>query len=174
MHVRLTAIHRPISAAAVTMAGRRERGFTMTELVITLSIAAILAVLATPAFNGIIAAQRTRTYASALYATLAKTRSEALALNNNVTLQAKAGGWATGWQILAPNGTVLDDYTAATGITVAASGAVPVVYRSSGRLSVGVAPPKFVVSITSGSSMNYQCVSVDPSGRPYMQPASTC
>lgn len=144
----------------------------MTELVITLAITAIMAVLATPAFNGIIATQRARTYASALYATLAKTRSEALALNNNVTLQAKAGGWATGWQILDPNGNVLDDYTATNGITVA--GPAPVVYRSSGRLTVGIAAPLFQISTKSGNTINYQCVSVDLSGRPYMQPTLGC
>jgi len=146
----------------------------MTELIVTLSIAGILAVIATPAFNGMIAAQRTRTYASVLYATLAKTRSEALALNNNVTLQAKAGGWATGWQIIDPNGNVLDDYTATTGVTVAATGTLPVVYRSSGRLPVGGNAPKFVISIQSGNSMNYQCVSVDLGGRPYMKPSNQC
>jgi type IV fimbrial biogenesis protein FimT len=171
--VRLNPNHRSITATAIVTAGRRQRGFTMTELLITLSVAGILAVIATPAFNGIIAAQRTRTYASALFATLAKTRSEALALNNNVTLQAKAGGWATGWQIVDPNGNVLDDYTATSGLTVAATGTVPVIFRSSGRLSVTAVAPQFVISFQSGGNMNYQCVSLNLSGRPYMKPGVT-
>jgi type IV fimbrial biogenesis protein FimT len=151
---------------------RAERGFTLTELIVTVSVAAILATIAVPSFNGIIASQRARTFASALYATLAKTRSAALTLNNNVTLQPKAGGWASGWQILDPNNNVLDDYTAAPGITVA--GPVAVSYRPSGRLPVGGAAPVFRISTNAGNSVNYQCVSVDLSGRPYTQATQAC
>jgi type IV fimbrial biogenesis protein FimT len=157
--------------ASARWISRSERGFTMTELIVTLSVAAILASVAVPSFNGIIASQRGKTLASALYATLAKTRSAALTLNGNVTLQPKAGGWASGWQILDPNNNVLDDYTAASGITIA--GPAAVTYRSSGRLPVGAAP-MFQISTTSGATVNYQCVSVDLSGRPYMAPTQAC
>jgi type IV fimbrial biogenesis protein FimT len=150
---------------------RTEGGFTLTELIVTMSVAAILATVAVPSFNGIIANQRGKTLASALYATLAKTRSAALTLNGNVTLQPKAGNWQNGWQILDPNNNVLDDYTAATGITIA--GPAAVTYRSSGRLPVGAAP-MFQISTTSGAAVNYQCVSVDLSGRPRMTATQTC
>jgi type IV fimbrial biogenesis protein FimT len=144
----------------------------MTELIVTVSVAAILATVAVPSFNGIIANQRAKTLASALYATLAKTRSEALTLNGNVTLQPKAGGWASGWQILDPNNNVLDDYSAASGITIV--GPVGVTYRSSGRLPAGAAAPIFQISTTNGATVNYQCVSVDLGGRPYMAATQTC
>jgi type IV fimbrial biogenesis protein FimT len=158
----------PLSALATH---RSERGFTMTELIVTVSVAAILVTMAVPSFNGIIATQRARTLASALYATLAKTRSTALTLNGNVTLQPKVGGWASGWQILDPNNNVLDDYTAAAGVTVA--GPAAVTYRSSGRLPAGAAP-MFQISTTGGATVDYQCVSVDLSGRPYMAATRTC
>jgi type IV fimbrial biogenesis protein FimT len=158
----------PASARQIS---RSERGFTLTELIVTVSVAAILATVAVPSFNGIIANQRARTLSSALYATLAKARSTALTLNGNVTLQPKAGGWGSGWQILDPNNNVLDDYTATTGITIA--GPAGVTYRSSGRLPVGAAP-MFQISTTSGATVNYQCVSVDLSGRPYMAATLTC
>jgi type IV fimbrial biogenesis protein FimT len=149
----------------------RARGFTLTELVVTVSVAAILATVAVPSFNGIIANQRAKTLSSALYATLTKTRSEALTLNGNVTLQPKAGGWRNGWQMLDPNNNVIDDYTAASGITIA--GPAAITYRPSGRLPVGAAP-MFQISTSSGGTMNYQCVSVDLSGRPYMSATQTC
>ena len=148
-----------------------ERGFTLTELIVTVSVAAILATVAVPSFSGIIANQRARTLSSALYATLAKARSSALTLNGNVTLQPKAGGWASGWQVLDPNNNVLDDYTATTGITIA--GPAAITYRASGRLPAGAAP-MFQISTGSGASMSYQCVSVDLSGRPYMAATPTC
>ena len=161
----LPASARPISAS--------ERGFTLTELIVTMSVAAILATVAVPSFNGIIASQRARTFSSALYATLAKARSEALTLNGNVTLQPKAGGWGSGWQILDPNNNVLDDYSAAPGITIASGGPAAVTYRSSGRLPAGAAP-MFQISTVNGATVNYQCVSVDLSGRPYMAATQTC
>ena len=148
------------------------RGFTMTELVIAVSIAAILTTVAVPAFNGIIASQRARVFASDLYVTLAKARSEAVTLNGNVTLQANAGGWQNGWQILDPNGNVLDNHAAAVAVTLT-NPPGPVTYRPSGRLVVGAAPV-FLITTMSGSTVYNQCVSVDLSGRPTMQAAPTC
>lgn len=149
------------------------RGFTITELLVTLAAAAILTTIAAPAFNGMIATQRARTYASALYATLSKARSAAITLNGNVTLQPKPGGWQVGWQILDPNGNPLDDYTAATGINVP-GGPAQVIYTPSGRLAAGGAAPMFQINTTSGAQVNNQCVSINVSGRPYMQATPTC
>ncbi len=152
-------------------ARRCARGFTMTELVVTVSLAAILAAIAAPSFNGMIATQRARTFAADLYVTLAKTRSAALTLNQNVTLQANAGGWQNGWQIRDANNNVLDNHAAATGVTVTPTATVT--YRPSGRLPAG-AVPVFVISTTSGATVNHQCVSVDLGGRPYMTAAAAC
>jgi type IV fimbrial biogenesis protein FimT len=146
----------------------------MTELAVTVALAALLATLAVPSFNGIIASQRARTFASALYASLAKARSEALTLNNNVTLQAKPGGWASGWQILDANNNVLDDYSADTGVTVAPPAPAPVIFRASGRLPAGALAPVFQISTGSGSTLNHQCVSVDLGGRPYVRATPAC
>jgi type IV fimbrial biogenesis protein FimT len=154
------------------LARRTARGFTMTELVVTMAITAILVSVAVPAFNGLIATQRARVFASDLYATLAKTRSEAITLNNPVTLQANAGGWANGWQMLDANNKVLDKHAAATAVTIV--GPATVTYRASGRLPAGAVAPMFVISTTSGATVNYQCVSVDLGGRPYMAAAAAC
>lgn len=153
-------------------ARRNARGFTLTELIVTVSVAAILATVAVPSFNGIIATQRARTLAADLYVTIAKTRAEAISLNNNATLQPNAGGWANGWQILDVNNNVLDNHAAATAVTVV--GPAAVTYRASGRLPAGVAAPVFVISTTSGATVNYQCVSVDLGGRPYIKAAAAC
>lgn len=146
----------------------------MTELVVTVAIAAVLATVAVPSFNGLIAAKRAQTFASDLYVTLAKTRSAALTLNNNVTVQPNAGGWSSGWQIVDSNGNVLDNHAAATGVTVAAGAPAAVTYGASGRLPAGVAAPVFVISAGAGSTLSNQCVSLTLSGRPYMKMAAAC
>lgn len=168
------AMHRHSTERLAGPAGpprERARGFTMTEMVVAVAIAAILATLAVPAFNGIIASQRAQVTASDLYVALAKTRSYALALNNNVTLQPNGGNWQNGWQILDVNNNVLDNHGAETAVAIGTQAAVT--FTASGRLPAGTAAPVFAISTTSGSTY-YQCVSVTLTGRPYMKAASTC
>lgn len=152
---------------------RQARGFTMTELVTALSITAILATIAVPAFNELIASQRALTTASDLYVALAKARSQAVTLNTSVTLQANAGGWNAGWQIVnSNNNTVLDNHAAETAVTIAPQATVT--YSASGRMPAGAAAPMFQISTTSGHTVNHQCVSVNLDGRPYMKAATIC
>jgi type IV fimbrial biogenesis protein FimT len=148
---------------------QRVTGFTLTEMLVAIALAAILATIAVPSFNGLIANQRAKTYASELFATLVRTRSEAIERNANITLSPKAADWGTGWQIFDPAGNLLEDRGVAAGVTVA--GPAGVTYRPSGRLQAGAAPT-FQITTTSGSTTNYQCVSVDLSGRPNMQAAA--
>jgi type IV fimbrial biogenesis protein FimT len=151
---------------------RGARGFTMTELAITLTITAILMTVAVPSFNEMIATKKAQMCASDLYVALTKTRSEALTLNNNTTLQPNAGGWNAGWQILDVNNNVLDNHAAEAAVTIV--GPASVAYGASGRLAAGAAAPMFVISTTSGATVNHQCVSVNLGGRPYMKAAAAC
>ena len=150
---------------------RRAHGFTMTELTITLTIAAILTTIAVPSFNEMIATKKAQMCASDLYVALTKARSEALTLNNNTTLQPNAGGWNAGWQILDINNNVLDNHAAEAAVTIA--GPAAVTYGASGRLTGAVAPV-FLISTMSGAAVNHQCVSVNLGGRPYMKAAAVC
>jgi type IV fimbrial biogenesis protein FimT len=141
----------------------------MVELVITITIAAILTSVAVPSFSGLIASQRAKTAASELFGSLLKARSEAIMRNANVTLSPLNGNWQTGWQILDPaNAANLLESHGAVSVTVTGP-AAGVTYRPSGRVVAGGTTPFLV-----GSSTNYQCVSVNLSGRPYMKAASTC
>jgi type IV fimbrial biogenesis protein FimT len=142
----------------------------MVELMVAVAIAGILAALAAPSFNDLIANQRAKAVASELHAALSRARGEAIARNANVTLSPKSGGWQNGWQILDPANAVLDDRGAASGATI--SGPTSVIYLRSGRVQ-GSTAPSFLVSLTTGSTSKYQCVSVELSGRPYLK-ASSC
>jgi type IV fimbrial biogenesis protein FimT len=143
---------------------------------VTLAIGAILAAIAVPSFSNFTASQRTKAAASELFGELMRTRSEAIMRNTNITVSKYTGGWNAGWYIENPasptnSASGLDNHGALSGITVV--GPATVTYRPSGRVQATTAPV-FVISTTSGSTRNYQCVSVDLNGRPYMQAASTC
>jgi type IV fimbrial biogenesis protein FimT len=146
---------------------RKERGLTLIEVLIAMTIGAVLLAMAGPSFTQIIASQRIKSVATDVYLALVKARSEALKLNTNVTLQPLAASdWASGWYIANPDATVttrLLEHGAVSNITVTGSN---VTYRPSGRVQAASAP---TFSISSAASTTKMCVSVDLSGRPYQK-----
>jgi type IV fimbrial biogenesis protein FimT len=156
--------------------GEALRGYTLIEVLVVIALIAILSGLAAPSFSRLIAQQRGKTIASELFMALTKTRSEALKRNLSVNLSAKAGGWGDGWQILDPGNStkILEDRGPATGAVVTGpSNPTNVTFTPSGRLPAGSAAT-FLVTTTAGGATVYQCISVDPGGRPYMKAAQTC
>lgn len=151
--------------------GAQARGFTLPELLTVVAIMATLAAVAAPSFSGLIAGQRAKSAASDLFASLLRSRSEAIKRNTEVTLvPATAGSWQDGWSIPNPadTGNKLEIHGALTGATI--TGPANVVYLANGRLK-GSSAPSFSVQ-ASGSSTR-RCIQVDLSGRPY-QTATAC
>jgi type IV fimbrial biogenesis protein FimT len=150
---------------------RRVRGFTLTELLAVVAIVAILSAVAAPAFSAMVASARSRSVSSELYATLARTRSEALKRNAEVTLApVTSGQWQSGWSIGAPGdpSRKLDDHPPVRGATV--SGPANVVYLPNGRIK-GASLPSFDIAVSGASQ--HRCVRVDLSGRPNQSTATT-
>lgn len=150
----------------------KANGFTLVELMVTLAVAAILISMAGPSFTTMIANQRTKDAASALYVSLTKARSEALKRNTSVTLQPVTDGqWQDGWYIPDPAAAAtgkLDDHGPLKGITISGPS---VIYRSSGRVLAADTTPTFTISAT-GTDTRI-CVSVDLTGRPYQKTTTT-
>ncbi|MCK7598780.1 GspH/FimT family protein [Microbulbifer sp. CAU 1566] len=75
-----------------------ERGLTLIELLITLSILSVLLLVATPRIGEQIEASRTRAAADQLLQAIQLTRNKAVTTNRRATLR-KIGNWEAGWEI---------------------------------------------------------------------------
>jgi len=82
---------------------KKEIGFTLVELMVTLSLAAIVISVAIPSFNTMIQNNRLISQTNQLVASLNHARSEAIGRGNTVTICSSSdqitcgGAWDTGW-----------------------------------------------------------------------------
>ena len=141
---------------------RRQRGFTLVEMVIVVFMVGVLAALAGPMFRDFIVQQSIRNAAFELMSDLTYARSEAVKRNLSVTM-SETGTWAGGWKVAAGATTLRQHPAFSPDITIT-MGSSSVDFLLNGRAS-GAA--KFTVDDTGGkASIVARCVSVDPGGRP--------
>ncbi len=116
-----------------------ESGFTLIELMITVSIMAILLAIAVPSFQNVALSSKLTSLSNNFVASAQLARSEAIKRNTEVTLCASsdgttcAGAWKDGWVVLAggaviyrqdilPNGFLLVDAGGLTSLDFQPSG----------------------------------------------------
>ncbi len=76
----------------------KEQGYTLIELLVTMSVVAILATVAVPNFVSFIDNSRERAEVQSLLKTLIAARSEAVVRARPVTISATDGDWTKGWR----------------------------------------------------------------------------
>jgi type IV fimbrial biogenesis protein FimT len=164
----MNATRLPNGAGAMT-GSPRLRGVTLPELMLVISIVAILLGLGVPSFSVFIAEQRVRAMATELQSALWRTRSEAIKFNRDVTLSPPPDaehGWESGWVALHPIelGQVLLQADALPDVRVNSAPA-SVTYRPSGRVRGMTAPDFDLASETVGDARR-RCLRVDLMGLP--------
>jgi type IV fimbrial biogenesis protein FimT len=147
----------------------RATGFTLIEMMVTISVAVILLGIAVPSFRELIANQRIKSASFDLFSAVSLARSEAIKRRVNITLRAGAtadGGWETGWRI-ADGATTLRSWSAVSNLSVVekVGGASTVTFGTDGRLTAA-APRLEIASAVSLSGVTARCIQVDLSGRP--------
>lgn len=152
---------------------RQSRGFTLPELMIVITILAVLIGAGVPAFAEFVRNQRVKTASFDLFSSLVTARSTAITRNTTVTLTPSTTDWGGGWKITYVDATsgstvTLRDQSAMPNISI--TGPTSLIYRGSGRLS-GTAAPQFQLT-ASGTTVVTRCVSVDLSGRPVSKAAA--
>jgi type IV fimbrial biogenesis protein FimT len=124
---------------------RRQTGFTLIEMMVTLAVLVILLAIVAPSFRQVIANQRIKTAAFDLFSALNFARSEAVKRNASVTLRAGAtanGAWTTGWRLVDPADSTkyLRSWAPITNLSVvekAGPGITAITYGSDGRVASG-------------------------------------
>lgn len=122
----------------VTTCWRGNRGFTLVELLIAVALLAILAGIALPFYQDIIAEQRNRSAANDLHSALVLARSEAVKRNSQITL-GPLGTWTAGWRIASPvvGEPDLLNHSVVPGITITTA-AASITFTASGRANAAV------------------------------------
>jgi type IV fimbrial biogenesis protein FimT len=169
------------------------KGFTMLELMITLSIAAILLAVAVPSYQSVMVQSRLTTQANELMTALHYARSEAVKRGVRVTICKSSdgtactsgGSWQDGWLIFSDAGTtgtvdggdeILRVFPALNGSTLEGGSNFGnwISYRSNGRSqgSGSSNPPNGTFSLCNHASG--RSIIINHSGRPRVEKESSC
>jgi type IV fimbrial biogenesis protein FimT len=143
----------------------RTQGFTLIELVTTITVMAILAGLALPSFSAFVANQRIRNVSFDLMAAMTLARSQAVTRNTSVSLQKVGTDWDGGWRV--SDGTLtFHNQEAYKNLSITDSqdlGAIT--YGKDGRTVT--TSTKFTIAPSSEvSGVSSRCVSIGLSGVP--------
>lgn len=142
----------------------KQVGFTLIELVITVTIVGLLATLAVPALQQIILSQNVRSAAGDLQTALYFARSEAIKRAANVDVVPSSSDWRNGWvvKLSGVGGNVLRAQSALSDQLSSISGST-ITYRSDGRVT---STPGTIAFTTSNVNVQARCIKIDLSGRP--------
>jgi prepilin-type N-terminal cleavage/methylation domain-containing protein len=79
----------------------RSRGFTIIEILVTVTIIALMLVIGVPAMGEFVADQRVRTVASDITSEIALARAKAIESSRRVYMEKLGVNWNNGWRIYA-------------------------------------------------------------------------
>ena len=156
-------MHKQFLRGHAHAASRIGGGFTLIEMLVTITILAILLAIAVPSMNALIRDQRVKAATLDVYASFAFARSEAIKRNASVMITPNSTDWGNGWQVQV-GGASLKNQDAINKVSISGPAAA-IAYQRDGRIG-GTTAPSFVVKSADDSTITARCVRIDLSGRP--------
>ena len=141
-----------------------QRGFTMVEMMVTVSVLAIMLAAASPSMVTFVASQRVKTSSFDVYSTLMFARSEAIKRRDNVSIVSSTTDWTSGWTVQDASNNVLRSQDGPKGVTVTSSSAT-LTYGLDGRLTTSGALLT-VESQVNPDTAGRRCLDIDTTGVP--------
>ncbi|WP_111980575.1 GspH/FimT family pseudopilin [Dyella jiangningensis] len=146
------------------MTKHRQHGFTLVELVMTITIFVVLTLIAVPYLGTFVQSQRVKNAAMDMSSSVIFARSEAIKRNAQIDMTANTGGWSNGWRVLSA-GASLRSYDGYINLKVTAkNGSATLSFGGDGRMVT--AADSFQVQPTEANTKQQPlCVAVGTSGR---------
>lgn len=88
---------------------QKQQGITLIELMVTVSVLAVLAAVAAPSFTPLMERWRVRSAAEDLQASIYFARSEAIKRGGGITIAPIDDDWSNGWEVVIPAPTSTPD-----------------------------------------------------------------
>ncbi|MDJ0747831.1 MAG: GspH/FimT family pseudopilin [Woeseiaceae bacterium] len=151
----------------------KNAGFTLYELMVTVTVAAIIASFAVPGFQNLVSNNRSVTHTNDFVTALNLARSEATRRRFPIDVCASADGatcsgsndWSTGWIVRTPAGQVLQAWPARSGGAGVLSGNVSnIQFQASGSLPAG-ANPLISLQLPRCKDPGRRNITISPAGR---------
>lgn len=144
-------------------------GFTVIEMMIVVTILAVLGTLAAPSMLAMLQTSKIRTVASDFYSALLKARSESIKRRVVVTVAPAGASWSTGWTVKYGTTTLVSHEALSSDIGVqinvpATSTVSSIVYGTNGRITSTA--PTLIFYSPSDATVQARCVTTDPGGLP--------
>jgi type IV fimbrial biogenesis protein FimT len=149
-----------------------QAGFSLVELLVAITVLAILSSLALPSFNEVTLGSKLRSYANNLVASSRLARGEAVKRNAVVTMCASAngtscasGGWEQGWVVLAGTTVLYSQNATVDGFNISeSSGLSSLTFQPTG---IGTTQATFTVCRESPSVGGQErVVTISATGKP--------
>ena len=141
----------------------KQRGFNLIELMVVVTIAAIMLGIGVPSFRGFMATQRVKNTAFDFAAALLLARSEAIKRNTAVSVARSGANWDAGWTVTVGGTTLATKEASNVTITPNDAAITSVAFQGNGR-SAANSTVRF--EIADPKSTAVRCVSISTSGVP--------